>query len=164
MSERQPPVDYIERTADRYTALGYGTYGWLYSDTPPPFELPVKPLDQSRVGLVATGGVYVAGQVAFHYKDDLSYRRIERDTPNRDLRTTHFAYDLTDSRRDPNVVFPLENLRALAEEGTIGEVAPYALTVMGGIYSARKTRDVLAPALADDLQSQEVDVALLVPV
>ena len=62
------------------------------------------------------------------------------------------------------MVFPLQNLVALAAEGVIGAVADFALTFMGGIYSARKVRETLAPALADDLQSQEVDVALLVPV
>ena len=36
-SDRQPPVDYIERTAEKYTALGFGTYGWVHSDDPPPF-------------------------------------------------------------------------------------------------------------------------------
>jgi len=35
---------------------------------------------------------------------------------------------------------------------------------MGGIYSARKVRDVLAPALVTRLLEDEVDVALMVPV
>jgi hypothetical protein len=35
---------------------------------------------------------------------------------------------------------------------------------MGGIYSARKVREVLAPAIADALVRDEVDVAMLVPV
>ena len=116
------------------------------------------------MGLIASGGIYAAGQIAFHYKDDLSYRRIDRDTPNEALRTTHFAYDLTDSRKDPGVVFPLAALRSLADAGEIGEVAPQGLTFMGGIYSARRVRETLAPALAEEMQQQEVDLALLVPV
>ena len=35
---------------------------------------------------------------------------------------------------------------------------------MGGIYSSRRVRDELAPAIAGRLQKDEVDVALLVPV
>jgi len=35
---------------------------------------------------------------------------------------------------------------------------------MGGIYSSRKVREVLAPALAQRVQNDEVDVVLLVPV
>ena len=35
---------------------------------------------------------------------------------------------------------------------------------MGGIYSVRKVRDQLTPAIADRLQRDEVDLAILVPV
>jgi hypothetical protein len=35
---------------------------------------------------------------------------------------------------------------------------------MGGIYSARKVANILAPALADRVQNDEVDLVLLVPV
>jgi hypothetical protein len=35
---------------------------------------------------------------------------------------------------------------------------------MGGIYSSRKVRDLLAPALAERIIKDEVDLALLVPV
>ena len=79
------------------------------------------------------------------------------------LRATHFAYDVTDARADPNVVFPLETLRATAREGGIGEVAPNAYTFMGGIYSARKVRDVLAPALAGRMEEDAVDAAVARP-
>jgi len=164
MTSRLPPVDYLARTTEKYSALGFTPYSWVHSETPPPFTRPDKPLDECRVGLIASGGIYTEGQIAFHFKDDLSYRKIPTDTPDEALRTTHFAYDLTDSRRDPNVVFPLKALRNLARTGRIGSVAENALTFMGGIYSARKVRDVLAPAFVDELQSQEVDLALLVPV
>ena len=116
------------------------------------------------MGLVASGGIYTAGQIAFHFRDDLSYREIPCESSVEALRTTHFAYDLTDARRDPNVVFPLAALRQLARAGVIGDVAPRAYTFMGGIYSASKVRDTLAPALADRLVEDAVDVALMVPV
>ena len=80
------------------------------------------------------------------------------------LRITHFAYDLTDARADPNVVFPLDTLRDLAQAARIGELATNAYTFMGGIYSTRKVGQILAPALADRLIQDEVDVAILVPV
>ena len=76
---------------------------------------------------------------------------------------THFAYDVTDARSDPNVVFPLETLRAEARERGIAEVGPNAYTFMGGIYSVRKVRERLAPALAERMEDDAVDAALLVP-
>jgi len=164
MDERTAPVDYIERTREQYAALGYGTYRWVANPDTPPWAPLRKPLAESRVALVASGGIYVRGQVAFHHHDDTSFRIVDADTPESELRVTHFAYDLTDARDDPSVVFPLATLRELARERTIGAVAPRAYSLMGGIYSARKVNDLLAPAIAERLLRDEVDLALFVPV
>ena len=161
---KRAPVDYIQRTRDQYDALGYPSYSWVENPEPPPFAPLNKRLADARLGLVCSGGIYRSGQVAFHFKDDISYREIATDTPTADLRATHFAYDLTDARRDPNVVFPLDTLRRCVDEGLLGGLGPNAYTFMGGIYSSRKVKDVLAPAIADRLVADEVDVALLVPV
>ena len=158
------PVDYIERTREQYSALGYPAYRWVVETEPPAFTRVEAPMHEWRVGLVASGGIYVQGQIAFHHRDDLSYREIDTNTRPDRLRVTHFAYDLTDARADPNAVFPLEALRHLRERGEIGDLAPRAYTFMGGIYSVRQVRDVLAPALAERLCSDGVDVAILVPV
>ena len=94
----------------------------------------------------------------------MAFCTIPADTPTSELRATHFAYDLTDVRSDPNSVFPLETLRNLAAEGRIGELGANAYAFMGGIYSARLVRERLAPAIAERLQKDEVEAALLVPV
>ena len=107
MTLKRPPIDYIERTRSQYSALGYPIYRWIQNEAPSTFVPPQKPLSESRVGLIASGGIYVTGQVAFHFSDDISYREIGTDVPTEDLRVTHFAYDLTDARSDPNVVFPI---------------------------------------------------------
>ncbi len=164
MTTTRPPVDYIERTRAQYSALGYPPYTWVKNDEAPPWTALGKPLSECRLGLVASGGIYAAGQTAFHFRDDTSYREIDTSIDSSQLRATHFAYDLTDARRDPNVVFPLDTLRTLVREGFIGALADTAFTFMGGIYSARKVRDWLAPALGERLVRQEVDVALMVPV
>lgn len=157
------PVDYIARTREQYEALGYPAYRWVENTDPPPFTPLSKPLAESTVALLASGGIYRLGQRAFHFKDDLSFRAIDVDTPPQDLRISHFAYDTTDARRDVNVVFPYQTLKDLARLGRIGRLAQSAYTFMGGIYSARKVRELLAPALADQLVRDEVDVAIMVP-
>lgn len=158
------PVDYIERTRTLYSSLGYPTYRWVTNDDTPPWAPLTKPLEECTVGLVASGGIYRAGQVAFHWADDASFRVIPTDTPTEELRATHFAYDLTDARRDINVVFPIDSLWALVADGMIGALAPEAFTFMGGIYSSRRVRDDLAPRIVERLVAQGVDLALLVPV
>lgn len=161
---RTDPIDYIQRTRDQYAGLGFPPYGWVHSETPPHFTPLKKPLSDCKLGLVCSGGIYRVGQVAFHFKDDFSYREVATNTSTEDLRATHFAYDLTDARRDPNVVFPIETLRSMVANAELGSLSENAYTFMGGIYSARKVADVLAPAIADRLVTDEVDVALMVPV
>ena len=158
------PVKYIERIREKYAALGFDSYSWVVNGDPPPWQPLLKLLSECRVGLIASGGIYIAGQVAFHYKDDVSFRVIPKDVKTSDLRVTHFAYDFTDARQDPNVVFPIDTLRTLEREGVIGELADAAYTFMGGIYSARRVREELAPQLKDRLLADQVDVALFVPV
>ena len=164
MASTRPPVDYIERTRAQYDALGYPPYQWVVNEDAPPWAPVRRPLAACTLGLVASGGVYTAGQVAFHFKDDLSFRNVDTTAPTSTLRATHIAYDLTDARADPNVVFPVDTLRALVAEGFIGALAARAYTFMGGIYSSRKLRERLAPAIADRIERDEVDLALLVPV
>ena len=157
-------VDYITRITDNYSKLGYTPYKWVHNHDTPPWTPLRKPLSDCRLGLIASGGLYMKGQVAFHFKDDLSFRAIPTDVNTSDLRTSHFAYDQTDAREDPNVVFPIDTLRGLAKEGVIGELAGHAYTFMGGIYSSRRVRDELAPQLTERLLAERVDAALLVPV
>ena len=157
------PIDYIQRTEEQYSALGYPPYRWTTNPDPPPFTPLSKPLSQATVGLIASGGIYRTGQIGFHFKDDFSFRAIARDTRAADLRVTHFAYDMSDARDDINTVFPLQTLKDLARLSRIGKVADNAYTFMGGIYSTRRVRDSLAPALAERLLSEEVDVAIMVP-
>ena len=66
----QPPVDYIPRITAQYSGLGYGEYRWLESEEAPAWTPLSKPLSESKLGLICTGGIYASGQTAFHFKDD----------------------------------------------------------------------------------------------
>lgn len=158
------PVEYMTRIRDNYAKLGYKPYQWVNNAEPPPWQPLCKPLSECRLGLIASGGIYVTGQVAFHFKDDASFRAIPTDVRTSDLRTAHFAYDQTDARQDPNVVFPIDTLRRLVNEGVLGSLTEHAYTFMGGIYSSRRVRDELAPQFAERMRAEKADVVLLVPV
>ena len=158
------PIDYIARTKAQYAALNYPAYRWVENTNAVPWSPLKKPLNQCKVALICSGGIYKKGQIAFHYEDDISFRIIESDTAQSDLRITPFAYDMTAARNDPNVVFPTQGLKALADEDAIGELATNAYTFMGGIYSSRKVSSQLSPELANRVIKDEVDVVVLVPV
>lgn len=156
-------VEYMKLVDDLYSQLGFPPYRWVVNDAPPPWASLAKPLSQCRLTLIASGGIYVTGQVAFHFKDDTSYRAIPTTVRSQDLRATHFAYDLSAARRDPNAVFPIDTLRGLVNEGFLGGLTENAYTFMGGIYSSRKVREQLAPELTNALAREQADLALLVP-
>lgn len=161
---RQLPIDYIRRTREQYDSLGHAAYRWVENSAPSPWVSLRKPLAESRLALVASGGVYQSGQIAFHHRDDASFRAIPSDAKTSDLRTSHFAYDQTAARADPNVVFPIEPLRRMVESGRLGCLGPLAYTCMGGIYSSRRVREELAPEIARRIREDAVDLVLLVPV
>jgi D-proline reductase (dithiol) PrdB len=157
------PIEYIRKMSEIYSDLGYPPYQWVLNEDSPPWHPFIKPLNECRLALSASGGIYCVGQRAFHFKDDDSFREIPRDVDMKDLRIAHFAYDKTDAMRDPNCVFPIDPLRRMADEGYIGELAPFQYTFMGGIYSSRRVRENLAPAITTELLKYRVDVLLLVP-
>lgn len=158
------PVEYMRAIAERYSRLGYQPYQWYHADDAPPFTPLKKPLSQSRLGVLTTAGTYVAGQVAYYYKDDTSHRAIPRDTDADELRFSHITENyLPDARRDPNCVLPLEPLRRLQDEGAIGSIADDVFSCMGGIYSQRRVQEELIPALEREFTAQDVDAALLIP-
>lgn len=151
-----PPADYIDETVRLYSSLGYDSYRWAERPETPAWTPIGKPIDEWRITLIGSGGVYRLGQEAFHTKDDTSIRLIPSDTPTSELRTAHFAYDQTDARNDPNCVFPLDRLR--------GRLTPNAVGFMGGIYSTRRLEEETVPALIAHCEAEEPDLVLLVPV
>lgn len=157
-------VEYIKGITERYSRLGYPPYNWYRAETPPAWQPLVKPLAESRLGMLSTAGTYVAGQVAYYYKDDTSIRRIPKETPVEKLRFSHITeHYLADARADPDCMFPLTPLRRLEAEGAIGALADDLLSCMGGIYSQRRVREELIPAVEEAFAEQAVDAALLVP-
>ncbi len=156
-------VHYMQAIAARYLNLGYTPYRWFEADSPPAWVAVSKPLSAMTVGMLSTSGAYALGQCAYHYKDDTSVREIPSDTPDSALRFSHITENyLTDARRDPNCIFPLGTLRALARDGFLGRVGSQVLSCMGGVYSQRRVRDETAPSVLAAFKRQQVDAALLV--
>ena len=138
-------------------------YRWVVNDDVPWTPL-AKPVSRCRVALLSSGGVHHVDQTPFHTRDDTSVREISKHVGVGELRISHFGYRTTDARADPNCVFPIERMRELEAEGVIGELADPAYTCMGGIYSARRVREELAPTLVERVQQAGVDLFFLVPV
>lgn len=157
-------VAYMQAITERYLRLGYAPYRWFKADDAPPWQPVAKPLAAARIGMLSTSGAYALGQVAYHYKDDTSMRKIPAATPDKDLRFSHLTENyLVDPRQDPGCIFPLHTLRSLAEQGIIGALAEEVFSCMGAVYSQRRVREELVPAVLASFKAQNIDAALLVP-
>lgn len=156
-------VQYMDAIRQRYERLGYAAYRWFKADSAPPWSEMKKPLSQAKVGLLSTSGAYALGQLAYHYKDDTSIRGIPSDTPTEDIRFSHITENyLTNAKRDPNCILPLDTLRSLAKDGVVGALAERVFSCMGGVYSQRRVREETAPAILEAFSDQQIDCALLV--
>ena len=156
-------VNYMQAIRARYESLGYTPYRWFEADDTPPWTAMTTPLSGARLGLLSSSGAYVRGQVAYHYKDDTSIRVLPSGAAKEDLRFSHITENyLVDAKRDPNCILPLSQLHTLREEGVVGALAESVFSCMGGVYSQRRVRDEVAPAVLDGLRAQQVDCALLV--
>ena len=158
------PIEYIRLTRDRYRSHGYDDYRWVHNDGPSGLVKPSKPLGESRVSVIVSGGAYVVGQVAFHYKDDTGMRMISKDVDTADLRFSHVAERfLPDARAEPNCLVPINALARLERDGVVGEIVDPLISLMGGIYSSRKVREIVTPAILETVRDQGADAVLLIP-
>lgn len=153
------PVAYIPRTRELYS--DFTPYRWVKNYKAPLTPIK-KPIAKSRIALISSGGIMYRDQPRFH-REDASYRRIPIDARPDELSVWHFGYPTRDAERDVNCVFPVTRMRELEASGVIGELVDPAFTFMGGIYSARKVRDELAPQIVDELTRAHADAFFLVP-
>lgn len=127
-----------------------------------------KPLRESRIALVSSAGAFLpTSQAPFAVADphgDPTFREIPAETPVRPLTIAHEHYDHTLADEDANVVFPLERLRALADAGEIGGVAPVAYSFSGFVTRQLPLAADHGPEVAKRLQAEAADAALLVAV
>jgi D-proline reductase (dithiol) PrdB len=144
------------------------TYRWHRID-PIPWTRLRKPLAECKVAIVSTAGLVMPGQPPFDHRvkgGDSSFRVIPRDAEVASLIDTQRSrsFDHSGLRSDPNLAFPLDRMHELVRDGRIGRVSERHLSFMGSItMPGRLVRDS-APAAAQLLVDDGVDVALLVPV
>ena len=127
------------------------------------------PLNRCRVALVTTAGLVVRGDRPFDLQvrgGDWSWRTVPSTIEPRALASHHRsdAFDRAPMAADIDVVFPIDSLKTLVTAGEIGDVAPRHLSFMGSITAPARLVRESAPAAAQVLVADRVDVALLVPV
>ena len=138
-----------------------------------PWTPVTKPLAQSRVALLSTAGLSMKGDRPFDMelerrspmRGDPSWRRLRADATGASVEANHLHIDTGYLLRDLNVALPLDRLRELVAAGEVGSMADTHYSIMG--YQGNDTSTLereSAPAIAEVMRREEVDLALLVPV
>lgn len=142
-------------------------YPYVVNDAAP-FTSLRRPLRQCTVVPVTSGGLYLSdSQEPFdepNPEGDRSYRALPTLLAQADIAVAHGHYDPADALADYNCVYPVDRLRELADEGSIGGLAPSGYSFMGYLTDAGTFAATTARAIADEIAASGVDAALLVPV
>jgi D-proline reductase (dithiol) PrdB len=141
-------------------------FDWVVYPAPSPINPLPKRIPQCTVALIGTAGAHVQGDQPFDVGNrmgDPSFRVIRGDVAFDTLDLSHPGYNTRKVRQDINCVFPLERLRELAQEGIVGSVSARHFSFMGYIPLPEPLIEKTAPAVANFLKEDQVDLALLVP-
>jgi D-proline reductase (dithiol) PrdB len=123
-------------------------------------------LSKRRVALVSTAGLHLADDRPFSAgAGSNEYRLIPKNASAGELAMSHISvnFDRSGFRRDANLVFPIDRLKELEGEGTIGSVADFHYSFMGAPFPPTLF-EPKARELAELLRRDQVDAAVLIPV
>jgi len=130
----------------------------------PPRLTPLrKDISQSTIGIFTSAGIQVRGDTPLAETNDLLYRLIDRETPYSELTVAHQTPVRVWALEDLNVAFPRNRLVELEAEGTIGRLAPGAVSMVGSITKFTELIQKTVPAIKEVFDAQEVDLVFLFP-
>jgi len=143
------------------------------SHPPIPWTAFEKPLAEAKVALLSTAGISMKDDEPFDMeferqhptRGDSSFRRLRADATSDQIEANHLHIDTGYIERDLNVALPLDRLRELVGEGHVGSMAATHYSIMGFQGSdSSQLENESAPAIAEGMKSEEVDLVLLAPV
>ncbi len=121
------------------------------------------PLSERRVAIVSSAALIHRGDQPFAFGSG-DFRPVPGTWNAADILMSHVSinFDRAGFQRDINVVFPIDRLRELAADGTIGSVADTHYTVMGSTDPAAMAGS--ADGIAAAMHAEGVNAVILAPV
>jgi D-proline reductase (dithiol) PrdB len=167
----------MTKTVDSFRFLDGLTHrvvkSWI--DMEQPREIPwkplAKPLAQSRVALISSGGIALKDDKPFDQEGerrnpwwgDPSYRVIHSTASAPDIKVYHLHVNSSFAEQDLNCLLPIERMQELATCGEIGSLAQSHYSFMGYILQPNQLLQESTPAIICHLQAEAVDIVILVP-
>jgi D-proline reductase (dithiol) PrdB len=130
-----------------------------------PYTPNEKPISEMTIAIVSTAGAHLKDQEPFNTDGDASYRLITGDAQTDQFTVTHGApkdhYNTDEPKKDINVIFPLDRLRELKEEGYIGGINNKHISMMGYAMRLKQILDETIPQIAKEISRSKADAVLL---
>ena len=114
------------------------------------------PLSERKIAILSSAALYPRdGTPLLHTSGD--YLEIPSSLPASEILMSHVSinFDRTGWERDINVVFPIDRLRELADEGVIGSVSDTHFTVMGATEPTKMLESV--ESIAARVKRDQID-------
>ena len=120
-----------------------------------------KPAGERRISMVSTAAISKRGDKPFSWLAR-DHRTINKN--DRDLVMTHVAveFDRSAWQQDLNVIFPIDRLNEMADDGEIGSVAEEHYSFMGAADPI--TMEKSARQVASKMKLEGVDTVFLIPI
>jgi len=125
-----------------------------------------KPLRDCRLTFVSTAGVQPRGSIPLdtvHPIGDYTFRRVPSGSRPADLEIHQIKYPTVGAHRDLNVIFPIERLQELVAEGALGGLTADFFTFIGYNMDPDRVERDLAVGIADAVEGEQADIALMCP-
>ncbi len=109
------------------------------------------------------GALFRRGERPFHF-GSAEFRSLPAALPASEILLSHVSinFDRSGVQRDINVVYPIDRLRELAADGTIGAVAETHYSILGS--TEPDGMQATADAIGAGLRREQVDTVVLSPV
>ncbi len=123
-----------------------------------------RPLREARLSFVSTSGVQPKGTLPFdvvHPIGDYTFRRVPSDSAPAHLEIHQLKYPTDGAHRDLNVIFPIERLQELQDEGVVGALTPNLFSFIGYNMDPGLLERTLAEDLAQAVADEQPDLVLL---
>jgi len=138
----------------------------ISKDDPVPLAPLRKPIRESRLTFVSTAGVQPKRSLPLdtvHPIGDYTFRRVPSTAKPADLQIHQIKYPTVGAHRDLNVIFPIERLQELVAEGSLGGLTASFFTFIGYNMDPDRVERDLAVSIANAVQDEQADIALMCP-
>lgn len=145
------------------TELGHGEFARLPTFAPQARAEMRRPPRDATIGVLTSCGAHLMSQAPFKDANDLSYRLLPREVPAAEIKLGHPSPIRRLAEQDLNVAYPCDRMVELESEGTIGRLAPNAVSILGSITTYTELVEQTVPSIKREFDAAGVDLVLLLP-